>query len=264
MLPAGNMYDDMYYVHNIHFLASACNMEGNAACALNAAKKLVDYITLAYARTNSRVVHAHPALDSGRFNRWDAILSSLSAPPNECSSLPPSGTTPAAPHTSHSSKPSQAATERKALAAVHPESPQRHHARLQQSREDRTRTRPHRPRRPHRRSPHPEHASQSLEAIALWKKAVATLDTFAYNEPADWYYPIRESLGGALLRNNQPVEAEAVFRRDLALNPGSGRSLFGLWQSLLMQKRTDDAAFVKTQFDAAWKHATITLTVDAL
>jgi tetratricopeptide (TPR) repeat protein len=101
-------------------------------------------------------------------------------------------------------------------------------------------------------------------AIALWQKAVAILDTFAYNEPADWYYPVRESLGGALLRANQPVEAEAVFRRDLQQNPGSGRSLFGLWQSLLMQHRDDDAGFVKTQFDAAWSHATITLRIDDL
>jgi hypothetical protein len=71
-------------------------------------------------------------------------------------------------------------------------------------------------------------------------------------------------LWGALLRNGQPVEAEAVFRRDLQQNPGSGRSLFGLWQSLLMQKRAADAAFVETQFDAAWKHATIALSVGDL
>jgi tetratricopeptide (TPR) repeat protein len=99
------------------------------------------------------------------------------------------------------------------------------------------------------------------QAITLWKKAVALLDTFAYNEPADWYYPVRESLGGALLRNNQAAEAEIVFRRDLELNPNSGRSLYGLWQSLLMEHRDSDAALVKAQFEAAWAHADFKLTI---
>jgi tetratricopeptide (TPR) repeat protein len=101
-------------------------------------------------------------------------------------------------------------------------------------------------------------------AIGEWKKAVAVWDTLAYNEPADWYYPVRESLGGVLLRDGKPAEAEAVFRRDLEINPRSGRSLYGLWQSLVAQKRDADAAWVKKQFDAAWARADVKLTVGSL
>jgi tetratricopeptide (TPR) repeat protein len=259
MLPAGNMYYDMYYVHNIHFLASACNMEGNADCATKAAQQLVDYVTIAYPKDKQVewFMPTQPWL-LVRFERWDQILKAP-APPKEMYILGAFWHYARACAYTALKQPQQAAAEREALAAaiqhlpasVLPDfnNPAKSalelaltvlDARMDEARGERT------------------------QAIVLWKKAVEILDGFAYNEPADWYYPVRESLGGALLRNGQPGEAEAVFRRDLEQNPGSGRSLFGLWQSLLLQKRVDDAGFVKTQFDAAWKHATITLSVGDL
>ena len=102
------------------------------------------------------------------------------------------------------------------------------------------------------------------EAIETWRKAVALNDTFVYNEPADWYYPVRESLGGALLRAHKPAEAEAIFRRDLELNPGNGRSLYGLWQSLLAQQKSSEAEKTKVEFKAAWKYADTQLGVATL
>ncbi|HEY3706320.1 MAG TPA: hypothetical protein VGL22_14755 [Terracidiphilus sp.] len=42
-------------------------------------------------------------------------------------------------------------------------------------------------------------------AIELLRDAVANQDQLLYDEPADWYYPVRESLGGLLLRNGDPV-----------------------------------------------------------
>jgi tetratricopeptide (TPR) repeat protein len=101
-------------------------------------------------------------------------------------------------------------------------------------------------------------------AIEAWKKAVELNDTFTYNEPADWYYPVRESLGGALLRAHKPAEAEAVFARDLQINPGNGRSLFGLWQAQLAQKNSADASQSEAKFKAAWKHADTKLSVATL
>jgi tetratricopeptide (TPR) repeat protein len=90
-------------------------------------------------------------------------------------------------------------------------------------------------------------------AIEHWRAAVAVQDKSNYNEPPDWYYPVRESLGAALLRNGHAAEAEAVFREDLRRNPRNPRSLFGLWKSLDAQKRTVDADWVKASFGAAWK-----------
>ena len=58
--------------------------------------------------------------------------------------------------------------------------------------------------------------------------------------------------------------AEKVFREDLDRNPRNPRSLFGLQQSLLQQKRDYDAGFVQKQFDAAWKGRPQALKLDDL
>ena len=68
--------------------------------------------------------------------------------------------------------------------------------------------------------------------IAALAKAVAAEDTLDYSEPPLSISPLRENLGGALLRDGQNAEAEKVFREDLRRNPGSGRSLFGLMTAL--------------------------------
>ena len=101
-------------------------------------------------------------------------------------------------------------------------------------------------------------------ALLAWRSAVEAQARLSYNEPPDWFYPVRESLGGALLRAGRPGEAERVFRDDLERHPRSGRSLFGLWKSLEAQKRDTDAAWVKREFQAAWKNATVSLRVEDL
>ena len=57
------------------------------------------------------------------------------------------------------------------------------------------------------------------EGVEHWRAAVAAQDQMRYDEPTDWYYPVRESLGAALLRAGQAEEAEKVFREDLTRNP---------------------------------------------
>src|ERR1051326_2203720 len=66
-------------------------------------------------------------------------------------------------------------------------------------------------------------------AIAAYRKAVTAEDALDYDEPADWFYPTRESLGAALLRDKQYAEAEKVFREDLERNKNNPRSLYGLF-----------------------------------
>ena len=44
---------------------------------------------------------------------------------------------------------------------------------------------------------------------------MAIQEPLNYDEPADWYYPVRESLGAALLAAGNAPEAERVFRVDL-------------------------------------------------
>ena len=93
----------------------------------------------------------------------------------------------------------------------------------------------------------------NASAISMLRDAVAVQDSLKYGEPPDWYFPVRESLGAALLMNGDAKGAEQVFRDDLAKNPRNPRSLFGLHQALKAQDRSSDSWFVEKQFREAWK-----------
>src|SRR5438309_3156391 len=101
----------------------------------------------------------------------------------------------------------------------------------------------------------------NASAIALLQSAVAVQDTLKYSEPEDWFFPVRESLGAALLINGDNAGAEKVFREDLDHHPRNPRSLFGLQQALKAQKRDYDAGFVEKQFQASWKGGNTQLKV---
>jgi hypothetical protein len=102
------------------------------------------------------------------------------------------------------------------------------------------------------------------DAIRLWTNAVAAADKLPYDEPPIFFYPVRESLGAALLLDGKAADAERVFREDLVRHPRNARSLFGLHESLVKQGKTADAEWVKRAFDEAWKDADTTLTVEGL
>lgn len=95
------------------------------------------------------------------------------------------------------------------------------------------------------------------QAIDDLTEAVRLEDALTYSEPPDWYYPVRQSLGAALLTAGKPKDAEAVYREDLKENPNNGWSLDGLAQSLRAQKRDAEAAAVDKQFQDAWSHSDV-------
>jgi tetratricopeptide (TPR) repeat protein len=101
-------------------------------------------------------------------------------------------------------------------------------------------------------------------AIRHFEAAVALQDTVAYNEPADWYYPVRESLGAMLLLDGQAAKAEEVFRADLKKTRRNARSLFGLWHALLAQGKNTDAELVKRMFEKEWRDSEVKLALEAL
>jgi hypothetical protein len=90
-------------------------------------------------------------------------------------------------------------------------------------------------------------------AVSQLREAVAIQDTLKYGEPPDWFFPVRESLGGVLMMSGDSKGAEEVFREDLVLNPRNPRSLFGLHEALKAQDRSYDAGFVEQQFRSSWK-----------
>jgi len=101
-------------------------------------------------------------------------------------------------------------------------------------------------------------------AVTMLREAVGIQDKLNYGEPPDWFYPVRENLGGTLLLTGDAVGAEKVFREDLDRNPRNPRSLWGLQQSLLKQQREYDAGFVQKQFESSWHGNGQELKVDDL
>jgi len=97
------------------------------------------------------------------------------------------------------------------------------------------------------------------EAISLLRAAAAQEDGLAYDEPEDWFIPVRHQLGDLLLQAGQAQEAEAVYREDLRRHPNNGWALYGLAKALRAQKKMTEAAQVDRQFAEAWKHADVTL-----
>jgi len=101
---------------------------------------------------------------------------------------------------------------------------------------------------------------RTLEGLAHLERAVRLEDSLRYNEPPDWYFPVRHYLGAMLLDAGWPSEAEVVYAADLRKNPNNGYALFGLQQALARQGRQQEAQAVAEQFSDAWVGATYTLT----
>jgi tetratricopeptide (TPR) repeat protein len=255
----GSMYDLMYHSHNEHFLASAASMIGRYAEAKAAADGMATRL----------MPHAKmmPMLDTfimtplwvdARFNKWDAIL----ARPEPLKELP--GThamwryTRTLAFVARGEK-EKAAAERAEFAketAVFPAD-----ANIGEFNKGSDVL---------RLAGHVLDARVALAngdkegSVSHWREAVAVQDTLNYDEPPDWYYPVRESLGAALLNAGEASEAEKIFREDLQRNPRNPRTLFGLTQALTAQNRDADAAWTDSQFKTAWKSADTQLRLGEL
>ena len=256
------VYPMLYYHHNLHFVAAANAMLGRYAPAKDAADRLL----------KSVMVHAgdiaemqgfvteyfgpYPLFIAVRFNDWDAVLAS----PEPDASLPlSSGFHQYARGVALAAKGDVAGAEevRTALAKTRDTLPEGSaygystgtdvlgvalailDGRIATAKGDRK------------------------AAIGHFEAAVATQDKLAYNEPADWYYPVRETLGAALFLDGQHAEAEKVFRDDLKKSRRSGRALFGLWQSLEAQGKSEDAELVRALYEKEWDGAEIKLALES-
>lgn len=97
-------------------------------------------------------------------------------------------------------------------------------------------------------------------AVTHFMAAQVLEDGLRYEEPPFWYYPIRNSLGQALLAAGRPAEAERVYEESLALYPENVWSLAGLRNSLAAQGKTAAARAVQGRLDRAGASADIELT----
>ena len=92
----------------------------------------------------------------------------------------------------------------------------------------------------------------SAGAISHFQTAAALADGFAYSEPPYWYYPIRQSLGAALLLAGDLDNAERVLRESLVSAPNNGWALFGLMKVYEQRGDRANARAAKQLLDKAW------------
>ncbi|MDP9146714.1 MAG: hypothetical protein M3N22_03585 [Acidobacteriota bacterium] len=251
----GSMYDMMYYEHNLHFLAAAYSMAGRFSDAKRAADELAAHVgPMVSGMPMAEVYVPTPIFVLVRFHRWDEVLK-LPEPDTRLVMANAFWHFARGCAAAAKGQIEMAEAENKTLEKVRKEMARdtefsfyfnKAHvflelagtilnARIAKAR------------------------GSSEAAIESWKKAVEIQDRLNYGEPPEWFYPVRESLGGALLLSGNAAQAEKVFRADLEQYPRNPRSLFGLWKSLEAQKKDEDAKWVQREFETAWKDADVTL-----
>ena len=102
--------------------------------------------------------------------------------------------------------------------------------------------------------------NQPDRSVSLLKEAVAIEDALNYNEPPDWFFSVRHHLGAVLIRKGKYGEAEKIYRQDLQTWKKNGWALIGLYHSLKLQKKNNEAQRVKAAFDKAWQYADLKIT----
>ena len=90
----------------------------------------------------------------------------------------------------------------------------------------------------------------AAEAITYFQAAAGVQDSIPYMEPPFWYYPVRQSLGAALLKAGRAKEAADQFRAALEGARKSAWALFGLREAA---KATGDSATEQEAADALAK-----------
>ena len=95
------------------------------------------------------------------------------------------------------------------------------------------------------------------DSFAALRRAVAAEDTLPYSEPPGWMQPMCHALGALLLEAGEVLEAEAVYRADLAQHAENGWSLHGLAECLRRTGRFEEAADAQQRFEVAWAYADV-------
>jgi tetratricopeptide (TPR) repeat protein len=90
------------------------------------------------------------------------------------------------------------------------------------------------------------------QAIKEFEIAVTIQDSLAYMEPPYWYYPVRQTLGAALVQAGRAKEAETIFEQALENTPKNGWALYGLMEAQRAQGKQDEAQATNKRLQQAW------------
>jgi tetratricopeptide (TPR) repeat protein len=249
------VYPMMYYPHNVHFIWSSACFEGRSAAALRAARRLETLWTIDVIRMMAPAEFLCPTtlFTYVRFGRWDDVLEAR-APMAELRYT--TGMWHYARGLAFAAKGhlTQAAAERESLAAITAAIPPEAvvgfnptatvlkvagHSLAGELAMKRGRT---------------------ADAVLALRLGAREEDGLHYDEPPDWFLPVRQELGAVLLAAGRVKEAEAAYREDLGRHPENGWSLFGLAKCLRARKATAEAAAVEKRFAKAWARADVKLT----
>lgn len=246
--PDAGFYSAAYRSHNHHFLTLAATMAGASALAIESSREVAKIVTVDVARAVPAVqpMLAIPVQTLVTFGRWDEVLRTP---------LPPAELRVGLAHFWYARGVAFAATGRSAEARATIDSIRAVVATLEAG-EPRTVL------EIAALAVEGEIALRSLDAgasVIAFTKAARLEDGLSYMEPPTWYYPLRHSLGKALLAAGRTREAEAAYRADLRRFPENGWSLKGLALVLRAQGRSDEAREVERRLAKAWRLADVTI-----
>jgi tetratricopeptide (TPR) repeat protein len=250
------IYRGMYYPHNLDFVWHAAAMEGRSAECVRAAREFASEVptSAVLEMSDMETAPAAPLLALARFGRWDEVLAE-SAPPARMLYVTAAWRYARGLAFTAKGRRDEAARELAEIRALLASVPADRTVAGFFKMADMVRL-----------------ASETLAgeiaarggdtqaALQHLAFAVRLQDEHWFTEPPPWHYPVRQSLGAALLQAGRAAEAEAVYREDLRWNPENGWSLFGLAQSLRAQGKTAAAAAVDARFRRAWARADVQLT----
>ncbi len=248
------IYSALYYPLNIHFFWSSASVEGRSSAAIAAARKLVAKVSPQQVKQmpGAEIFLPTPYFSLVQFGKWDEALTEPK----------PSAEFPYATAMWHYARGMAWAAKGRLDNAQREQSSLQN---LLSSQGSKIKTASFPAMSLIEIATHLLDAkianlsNKSSQAISEYQAAVKIQDNLPYMEPPYWYYPVRQSLGAALLKLDQAKEAEAVYREDLRQHPHNGQSLYGLAQSLQAQGKQKAADEVQRQFKQAWSKADIQL-----
>jgi tetratricopeptide (TPR) repeat protein len=251
--PTG-VYPLAYYPHNIHFLAFASTMAGRSAQAIEASQTLTSKVNVEAARQVGLLQEMLPyhALTLTTFGKWDDVLAQPLPPEDIRFSYAMASY---ARGVAHAAKGEGAEAQRAldTVTAINAATPEGADGKTALAIAV------------HALSGEIATRRGDLDAgINHFREAAKIEDAGLYFEPPKWYYPIRHSLGAALVKAGHHAEAEKVYREDLRRFPDNGWSLFGLAQALRAQGKNREAAATEARFHQAWARTDVTLTASRL
>lgn len=90
------------------------------------------------------------------------------------------------------------------------------------------------------------------EAVAQFQSATDMQARLPYMEPPYFYYPVRQTLGAALLAAGHPARAEREFLQTLTEHPNNGYAFWGLSEARKAQGDSNGAAAARRFFNDAY------------